>query len=83
MKKIKLIIREKGNPSPSWWCNFIQSQPITPALKYLSERDKVDVLKETLSGMNITFCVEGTSLRNVWLEFETEEEKNWFLLRWS
>lgn len=55
-----------------WWKNYVSSFPI--GTKYV-----LNDLKEQC----IEFKDNGTFQLDVWLEFKTEQEKNWFLLKWG
>ena len=75
---VKLFIRERGNTPARWWVNYITTVNPQPVLKF-SEK----VIKEDLSKQGIEYKDSGGLNLAAWLEFKTEQQRNWFLLRWS
>lgn len=78
MGMIRLFIREKGSPAAEWWFNYITTINPQPTL----ENSEI-AIKEDLAKQGIEFKDSGSWQLDAWLEFKTEEQKNWFLLRWS
>ena len=74
----KLFIRKRGLPAAEWWVNYISTINPQPTL----ESSEI-VIKEDLAKQGIVYKHNGTFKFNAWLEFKTEEQRNWFLLRWS
>ena len=74
----KLFIRERGLPAAKWWVNYISTINPQPTL----ESSEI-LIKEDLAKQGIVYNHNGTFKLNAWLEFKSEEQKNWFLLRWS
>ena len=69
---IKLFIREKGMEPAKWWKNYVSSLPLGK-----------DYVNEDLKKQCIKFKDNGSYQLDAWLEFKTEQQRNWFLLRWS
>ena len=74
----KLFIRERGLPAAKWWVNYITTINPTPTL----ENSEI-VIREDLDKQGIEYKDSGSWQLDAWLEFKTEEQKNWFFLRWS
>ena len=75
---VRLFIREKGVPPAKWWINYITTVNPQPLLKF-SEK----VIKEDLAKQDIKFVDNGSWQLDVWLEFKTAQQRDWFLLKWS
>lgn len=73
MVKVKLTIRENGNLSAKWWRNFISYH------RFDNEKECRLKLRED----NIKICVRGESQHTAWLEFQSEQDRDWFLLKWT
>lgn len=71
--KVKLLIRENGNPTPRWWTNFVFDH------KFHTEQDCRSKLKE----YNIDIHVSDPTQHTAWLEFQKEHDRDWFLLKWT
>ena len=74
----KLFIRERGLPAAKWWVNYISTINPIPSL----ETSEI-VIREDLDKQGIEYKDSGSWQLDAWLEFKTEEQKNWFFLRWS
>lgn len=68
----KLFIREKGMEPAKWWKNYVSSFPI----------GKEYVIND-LEEQCIEFKDNGSYQLDAWLEFKTEKQRDWFILRWS
>ena len=75
---VKLFIRERGSPVAGWWVNYITTVNPQPVLKF-SEK----VIREDLYKQGIEFKDNGSWQLDVWLEFNTAQQRDWFLLKWS
>lgn len=80
---IKLTVRTNGSGAPQWWHNFVEAHNTENMLQFLPVDGKMKFLRTILSKQNISLCAANITMYDVWLEFETEQDKNWFILKWS